>query len=259
MLSSTYKGFIAGVACVAVALFLGFGGGVWIAEWLNSDTAVPEQSRVARARAPDPTVQAAETPKQQSVPPQQEATAKAVRTETVSRANSSSSLLAARPLSPLPQSFTRPAATPPDALAAPSHTVSPVTKPQTEPARVASPEPKPQREVIRELQPRAPMSRREADRAASNEPARARPSKLKETRKQPPRPRQAENTGAATRQGVSEDDDEEIVETRERSPGPGRSRAPTREAHEEAGDRETVTEYRSAPRPPMPFFPLFGR
>ncbi len=58
--TSTMKGFIYGVAAVTVALLLGFGGGVMIADWLNHDTtALP--SRVERVKAGQETAAVSET------------------------------------------------------------------------------------------------------------------------------------------------------------------------------------------------------
>ena len=43
-MTSGLKGFIIGIATVACTLFVGFGGGVWVADWLN-DTP-PKLTRV---------------------------------------------------------------------------------------------------------------------------------------------------------------------------------------------------------------------
>lgn len=49
-MTATMKGFIYGVAVVAIALFFGFGGGVLIADWLTRD-ATPHSSRIERVKA----------------------------------------------------------------------------------------------------------------------------------------------------------------------------------------------------------------
>ncbi len=52
-MSSAFKAYMAGVGTVAVAIALGFGGGYLIAERFGSDTAVPEQSKIAKAKQQD--------------------------------------------------------------------------------------------------------------------------------------------------------------------------------------------------------------
>ena len=66
-MTSPFKAYLAGVGSVAVAIAIGFGGGLLIAERFSSTTAVPEQSKVAKQQdtkqsgKPAPTAKPAET------------------------------------------------------------------------------------------------------------------------------------------------------------------------------------------------------
>jgi len=64
-MASSFKAYMAGVGTVAVAVVLGFGGGVIIAQRFGSDTAVQEQSKIAKAKQD---AKQAEAPKQGDPP-----------------------------------------------------------------------------------------------------------------------------------------------------------------------------------------------
>jgi hypothetical protein len=231
LVSNTYKAFMAGVATVAVALMLGFGGGVLIADWLNSGTAVPEQSKIAKAKAPDPKieaskVEASEAPKPESAAP------KTVQTASVP--------LTPAPLAAAPQSFTPPAAAQ-SALDQPR-------RPVAAPKRTAAPEPGYQREAERAISPR-------------NEP-RVKSQRQTEQRRQAAKSRPSETTGSASRDNAAReaDEEDEVVESRagEAAPRSGRRMQSSDFAGREQASASEV-KYRRGSRSPIPFFPFFGR
>lgn len=93
-MSSMFKAYMAGVGSVAVAITLGFGGGYLIAERFGSDTAVPAQSRIEKAKQQDSKQAAAPIP-----------TVKPVETQTVGAAGGAPS--------PSPQNFAPVVSVPP--------------------------------------------------------------------------------------------------------------------------------------------------
>jgi hypothetical protein len=244
MQSSTYKGFMAGIATVAVALSLGFGGGVMIADWFGSDGAVPAQSKIEKAKAPDPRVEA--TPQPTGDAP------KAPKDDAVT-ANTA----------PAPSPLSQPvAATVGEATARVEAATTGAVSAE------AMMQPQPRREAVPDGgAPQAQPARPQTDAPKAREPQRSArdtrntPAKAREVRKPPVRSADPETTAAASREVVLEDDDRNEIVGRRREEVIRRNgeRVLSREVIRERARDEDFTEFREAPSPRLPFFPFFAR
>lgn len=145
-MASSFKAYMAGVGTVAVAVVLGFGGGVLIAQRFASDTAVQEQSKIAKAKQD---TKQAEASKQAETP--QFPAAKPVVTETVGAAFTN------QPLSAAPQMSASPNQTEPAQVASslqPSNQDQPHTQAvqEKQTPRVVETSPA-ARETVRDVEP----------------------------------------------------------------------------------------------------------
>ncbi len=248
-MASSFKAYMAGVGTVAVAIVLGFGGGLLIAQRFGSDTAVPEQSKITKSNQDTKPVQDAK-PNQganETDAPQIPAS-KPVVTETVGSA------LNNQPLTPAPQSLTRPAAAPDGRPVQQAPSQQAEHPPQQ---RALDNAPVPPRETLREpttahRQQIIPVDegaeaatvKRRAEKAASKSARRqARKSDMQQQRRAQQRRLQDEDVRRAQAR-ATDDDEEEIEDVSSRS---------SRRAEEPMAYRRT------APQPmPLPFFGLFG-
>lgn len=282
-MSSLFKAYMAGVGTVAVAITLGFGGGYLIAERFGSDTAVPEQSKIAKAKQQD--IKHAEAP----VP-----AVKPVVTQTVGAATNghpqpspqdfapivSLPPVSANPLAANQQSANPIEAQPPrEETQEPAQIVERQVTPHVAPAEPRQPE---VRESVVAAQPQRknerPPLRSERKQIVRQQETAPKPDGRRQNQNQnqtPSRENAAETDGSAGRDSAEQDISansetrpnskksrqmraEERRQTREVQTRDVQNRVVEEEEQELSESAEVTTEYRLAPIG-LPFLGLFGR
>lgn len=258
-MGATMKGFMFGIAAIAIALFFAFEGGVLIADWLNKD-ALPKQTRLEKIKQTDgraasgPEIGKKEEPKRNDAKnPASEENAllsKKVGTKTVTSPLPGQTLPSALPLTSTPMGLPQPLVrVEPQASRHPL----PQTRPPSQ-SRDMSHERVPTGAKRQEVAPgEVSRSRAIEQQVVRPEPQRrqiARERKKAANQERPRAPRErAEATDSAPREEMAFEDDARPSRTKRSETG---RRIP--DTARDDGDGDIVAQQ----RPVAPLRPLFG-